>query len=1308
MSETAATIRIDINSAGAEAGARRVNSALTDIERRARQTGAANDNLGSATDRLGRSMGDAAGRGGALGRIFDDIRGRAAGAAPAVAGLVGNLTSMGPVAAIVGAVAITLAAVGAAAIRAAAQTQQWKANLETMTGSAAKAQASYAALVLFAAQTPFDLGQSIDAFAKLRSLGLAATESRLTSFGNTAAAMGKDMNQMIEAVADASTGEFERLKEFGIKSKTEGDKVKFTFQGVTTSVGKNSTEIVKYLEDIGNTKFAGAMARQMDTLNGAFSGVSDNMQQMLSAIGEGALGAAVKDIVKSIASGIAYFTPFMASIGNLFGGIIQGVGGVLNGLGQLWAGFGQADAAGGLLTGLTVTFNLLGQGAQVFGNVVGAVFGAVGSMVGKVGGFMRSLFGDLLADLGLGFSEGGRSWANSIVGVLRAAKYVASMLPQLFAAAISDVASMFRGLGRSIAQLWNARSLGDLSKALDTAKGAVANSGGNTRRVVGQVTAGASRIYRDEKGAGAAIDRLLGRGGAAKLDTGLDAKAAPDAADGKKDKGASEAERRAKAMAEFWKKLEDERESARLFGLELEKHTKELELHKILGRDLVDGEKARIAALVEGIATQKAVTDLKKSTFELDNQSTLLAQRALGLTVEQAAVQDALDQKRLAALNAGVNIGTAEYQQELASYKLALERNQALTRRNELLKQAQDFAKRMSATYSAQSELGDLTRDRDNFLAQFASGALRDGEGNPLSEGVRDSVLRGFGKAARLIQDKPFEVAVNFARDALGTHGSTAERRGEAQREHDKLIQSLRDAQGAGRIGAAEFRAGVARAGDELRDEFAEIGTDFSRKMSAVAGLLGRLSSMIGGKLGKVLGSAGDAADGIGSFEQDKEDVSRGIRDAFGKNSAAVKGIGDAVGESVAGAGIGEQVGQLTKALGIKTSRTGSQVGGAIGGMVSGPLGAAVGGFLGGVVGGLFKKTKSGGATITGGGAGDLALSGDSGTYKKVAEGLGGEVQKSLQDIARQLGGSVGAFSGVTIGKRGDDYRVNVGGTSLKKKRGAKDFDDDAQAAVEFAVKTAISRGALVGLSDFARKAVGALEVEGAIALVTRFREAMADLDAINDPITAAVKSVTTSLDDLRKSMVEVGASTADLTRLDDYRAKKLDAVLRDQTSGFRDILDQLNGKVGGATALTMLMGQLAELERFKADGAAGRVVDQEAYGSLVGKLTGNLAEVYGVNTSAYQDVIGGLRDTTTSLLANATSAFNAAAGGGTSTTDGTPNAINAQTDQITATIGVSNDLLAQIAAAVRNVSFGGGGGGAPPGGINGRLVVAY
>ncbi|MFD2112567.1 glycoside hydrolase family protein [Thiorhodococcus fuscus] len=126
----------------------------------------------------------------------------------------------------------------------------------------------------------------------------------MRSYGNTASAMGKDLNQMIEAVADASVGEFERLKEFGIKASSEGDQVALTFQGVTTTIGKNSREIQDYLLAIGNVQFAGAMDRQMDTLGGAISNVKDALLQAWVALGDSGLTDAVVRGLKWIADWI--------------------------------------------------------------------------------------------------------------------------------------------------------------------------------------------------------------------------------------------------------------------------------------------------------------------------------------------------------------------------------------------------------------------------------------------------------------------------------------------------------------------------------------------------------------------------------------------------------------------------------------------------------------------------------------------------------------------------------------------------------------------------------------------------------------------------------------------------------------------------------------------------------------------------------------------------------------------------------------------------------------------------------------------
>ncbi len=163
---------------------------------------------------------------------------------------------------------------------------KWRAQLKTATGSVEQAAFQFQELTKFASETPFALEQSIEAFVKLKNLGLDPSEESMRSYGNTASAMGKDLSQMIEAVADATTGEFERLKEFGIKSATQGNKVAFTFRGVTTTVRKNAEEIEGYLKSIGDVQFAGAMADQMNTLGGRVSNLGDRWEQMWIAIAE--------------------------------------------------------------------------------------------------------------------------------------------------------------------------------------------------------------------------------------------------------------------------------------------------------------------------------------------------------------------------------------------------------------------------------------------------------------------------------------------------------------------------------------------------------------------------------------------------------------------------------------------------------------------------------------------------------------------------------------------------------------------------------------------------------------------------------------------------------------------------------------------------------------------------------------------------------------------------------------------------------------------------------------------------------------
>ena len=167
--------------------------------------------------------------------------------------------------------------------------QSLQASLITFTGSAEAASKQFEVLQKFAATTPFALEEVVGGFNKLIARGINPSIESLTAFGNIASGTGKSLDMFIEAVADAAVGEFERLKEFGIKAKSEGDKVSLTFGGVTKTIGKNSQEMLGYLEQLGQTKFAGSIERQANTIGGAFSNFGDSISTLSVAIGEAGL-----------------------------------------------------------------------------------------------------------------------------------------------------------------------------------------------------------------------------------------------------------------------------------------------------------------------------------------------------------------------------------------------------------------------------------------------------------------------------------------------------------------------------------------------------------------------------------------------------------------------------------------------------------------------------------------------------------------------------------------------------------------------------------------------------------------------------------------------------------------------------------------------------------------------------------------------------------------------------------------------------------------------------------------------------------
>ena len=202
--------------------------------------------------------------------------------------------------------------------------QGMEAQLKTTTGSVGGAALALDRLTDFAKKTPFTINQSVEAFTRLTNMGLNPSEKAMLSYGNTAAAMGLDMMQMVEAVADAAVGEFERLKQFGIKAKNNGESIAFTFQGQTKSIKNDAASIEEYLQGIGENEFAGAMTDQMGKLSSKMNNVGIETQLLAKSLGDQGLTAIFDGVIDSLGGAVKVTTAWIKESGILTSVISEG------------------------------------------------------------------------------------------------------------------------------------------------------------------------------------------------------------------------------------------------------------------------------------------------------------------------------------------------------------------------------------------------------------------------------------------------------------------------------------------------------------------------------------------------------------------------------------------------------------------------------------------------------------------------------------------------------------------------------------------------------------------------------------------------------------------------------------------------------------------------------------------------------------------------------------------------------------------------------------------------------------------------
>jgi len=197
--------------------------------------------------------------------------------------------------------------------------------------------------------------------------------------------MGKPLKQAVEAIADAVTGENERLKEFGIVGKKVGDKIVYEYTNAAGAQAKmmakagDRAAIQATLTKIWGEKYGGGMANLSKTFGGMWSNLMDGLSRMsMKIMSNGAF-----DWMKGKLEGILAVIDRMSQDGSLDAWASEWGAKLTNFLDNAWnAGVGFAGALQTIGEGLAWTADLLG-GWENLGIAVASLMGL--KLVGSIG-----------------------------------------------------------------------------------------------------------------------------------------------------------------------------------------------------------------------------------------------------------------------------------------------------------------------------------------------------------------------------------------------------------------------------------------------------------------------------------------------------------------------------------------------------------------------------------------------------------------------------------------------------------------------------------------------------------------------------------------------------------------------------------------------------------------------------------------------------------------------------------------------------------------------------------------------------------
>ena len=144
--------------------------------------------------------------------------------------------------------------------------EDMRAKLSSVTGDLKTAEAVFWELNTLEDETTKSTQELSDALLYLNKFGINATSKDLKNLSAVSLGLNKDLATITSAIGKASQGRYKALQ-----VEDTGNKLKLTFQGVSSEVDKSADSVKNYLSSLGETRFAEVLTAKLNTTESALN-----------------------------------------------------------------------------------------------------------------------------------------------------------------------------------------------------------------------------------------------------------------------------------------------------------------------------------------------------------------------------------------------------------------------------------------------------------------------------------------------------------------------------------------------------------------------------------------------------------------------------------------------------------------------------------------------------------------------------------------------------------------------------------------------------------------------------------------------------------------------------------------------------------------------------------------------------------------------------------------------------------------------------------------------------------------------------